>query len=433
MTQTYTHTTPTSPAHGARSSSTPSTNAPSTNAPSTNAPSTNAPSTNPSARPATGRVLVVDDDQCARAAMSRCLRRAGMVVSVAGDGDAAVEWLESTEVDVIVSDVAMPNLDGLSLLQWVRERRPSLPVILTTGEPSVGTVMEAMEKRAFAFLPKPVAANEMLRRVADALSEHRRLQRQRELEEAAAAQREAEARRQALGRQFDRALQRLVIHYQPLVRWSTREVAGHEALVRSEEPELRVPPALFAAARELDRAHDLGRRIRELAAQAYDDAPEGWRLFVNLAEEDLEDPELYAPEAPLSRHASRVVLEISESARVSECVTEHLANLRALGFRAAVDDVGAGYAGLNSIARFEPETIKIDMELVRDVHLSKVRQRLIRSLVVLAEEMGIEVIAEGIECREELDTLVEIGCDLFQGYYFAKPSPTFVEPAHLTD
>ena len=90
--------------------------------------------------------------------------------------------------------------------------------------------------------------------------------------------------------------------------------------------------------------------------------------------------------------------------------------------RVAIDDLGAGYASLNSVAELEPEVIKLDMVLVRDVHLHPLRQRLVRALLGAAEELGVAVIAEGVETREELACLVEIGCDLFQGWLFARPS-----------
>jgi EAL domain-containing protein (putative c-di-GMP-specific phosphodiesterase class I) len=101
--------------------------------------------------------------------------------------------------------------------------------------------------------------------------------------------------------------------------------------------------------------------------------------------------------------------------------------LRELGFRVAVDDLGAGYSGLSSFAQLEPEVVKLDMSLVRDVNQSNTKQKLIRSMTAVCKDMGSLVVAEGVETIEERECLVELGCDLLQGYLLAKPGPPFPE------
>jgi EAL domain-containing protein (putative c-di-GMP-specific phosphodiesterase class I) len=108
-----------------------------------------------------------------------------------------------------------------------------------------------------------------------------------------------------------------------------------------------------------------------------------------------------------------------------------VAELRALGFRIAIDDLGAGYAGLTSFAVLEPEIVKLDMSLVRDVHKHPTKQKLIRSMTALCKDMGMTVVAEGIENVEERDAVIDLGCDLLQGYLFAKPGRAFPEFAWL--
>jgi EAL domain-containing protein (putative c-di-GMP-specific phosphodiesterase class I) len=96
-----------------------------------------------------------------------------------------------------------------------------------------------------------------------------------------------------------------------------------------------------------------------------------------------------------------------------------------MGFRIAIDDLGAGYAGLTSFALLEPEIVKLDMTLVRDVHLNSTKQKLVRSMTQLAHDMGMMVVGEGVETAAERDALVNLGCDLLQGYLFAKPNMAF--------
>ena len=99
--------------------------------------------------------------------------------------------------------------------------------------------------------------------------------------------------------------------------------------------------------------------------------------------------------------------------------------LRFHGFRIAVDDLGAGFAGLSSFVALGPEIVKLDMSLVRDFHKSEIRQRLIGSMATLCKEMGMRVVAEGVEVAEERDCVCTCGCTLLQGYFYAEPGPPF--------
>ena len=91
----------------------------------------------------------------------------------------------------------------------------------------------------------------------------------------------------------------------------------------------------------------------------------------------------------------------------------------------AIDDLGAGYAGLTSFASVTPEVVKLDMSLIRGVDKESTKQKLIRSLAAVCKEMGMLVISEGVEIIEERDVLVGLGCDMFQGYLFARPGKPF--------
>jgi EAL domain-containing protein (putative c-di-GMP-specific phosphodiesterase class I) len=148
---------------------------------------------------------------------------------------------------------------------------------------------------------------------------------------------------------------------------------------------------------------------------------------VNLHASDLEDEHLADPAAPLAAHAGRVVLEITERAALDgvQGVPERLAALRRLGYRVAVDDLGAGYAGLASFPALQPEVVKLDMALVRNVDQSPLQQRVIRSVVELGRELRMMVVSEGIETPAERDALAALGCDVFQGYLFARPARGF--------
>jgi EAL domain-containing protein (putative c-di-GMP-specific phosphodiesterase class I) len=192
--------------------------------------------------------------------------------------------------------------------------------------------------------------------------------------------------------------------------------------VRTEERSLKTPADLIDAAERLSRLPDLGRTVRERAAEDFAGSDPDAVLFMNLHPCDLVDPELRSVQ--LSSMAHRIVLEVTERASLEQIkdVRANVAELRSLGFRIAVDDLGAGYAGLTSFALLEPEIVKIDMSLVRDVYRHSTKRKLIGSIAALCRDMGILLVGEGVETAVERDALTELGCDLLQGYLHGRPS-----------
>lgn len=152
---------------------------------------------------------------------------------------------------------------------------------------------------------------------------------------------------------------------------------------------------------------------------------------MNLHPADLNDGELLSPSSPLTAFASRVVLEITERSSLHDVhgLTAKMAKLRKLGFRIAIDDLGAGYAGLSSFSQLDPELVKLDMSLIRDVDTQAKKRSVVRAMARLcAKELSIQLVCEGVETAAERDALQEEGCALFQGYLFAKAEPGFPIP-----
>jgi EAL domain-containing protein (putative c-di-GMP-specific phosphodiesterase class I) len=292
----------------------------------------------------------------------------------------------------------------------------------------VRTAVQALEYGAMHYLSKPVGSRELESTIDKAVRLHRMARVRQQAAELLGHG--AQARdRAGLEASFDRAMQSLWMAYHPIVRARDGSLFGYEALLRSTEPTLPHPGAVIDAAERLGCTDLLGRTIRERATLPMRACKNGESLFVNLHVTDLLDPTLSSPTAPLSKIADRVVLEITERASLDlvKDARNRIARLREMGFRIAIDDMGAGYAGLSSFALLEPEIIKLDMSLIRDVHQSATKQRVVRSMTDLAKDMGMLIVAEGIEVVEERDVLVELGCDLLQGFLFARPGKPFPE------
>jgi len=372
-------------------------------------------------------VLVVDDDVFVGRAMQHVLAAAGYDVTVTTDGTLAIDAAARHGFDTVISDIQMPGLSGLALLEAIRSRDLDVPVILLTGAPTLETAIEAVSLGAMRYLTKPVNNADLVNVVHRACTLHNIAKVRRDAAKLLGANSVEAGGRAGLQSALDRALRTLRMAFQPLVDGQASAVFGYESLMRSSEPSLPDPGAVLAAAEQLGRLTDLGQKVRLLSAAAFEQAPPETLLFVNLHTFDLLDDDLYDAAAPLSRIARRVVLEITERAALDQVpnVVSCIRRLRALGFRIAIDDLGAGYAGLSSFVALEPEFVKLDMSLVRDVHTSAIRQRLIGSLASLCNDLGMRVVAEGIETAEERDAVVGLGCKLLQGYFFAKPGPPF--------
>ena len=232
----------------------------------------------------------------------------------------------------------------------------------------------------------------------------------------------------ALEAAFDRALAVMKMFYQPIVYAKDKRVFGYEALMRTSEPDLSNPILVIAAAERLSSLPRLGRTLRALMIDSFpaDDETRGL-LFVNIHAHDLLDRALMSPFSPLARLASRVVLEITEHASL-EIVPDlqfRVADLRQLGYRFAIDDLGAGHSRARRLSPFDTDFVKLDISVVRDCDTHPVKQQFIASIVQLCREQGIKVIGEGVETAEEARTLLELDCDLLQGYYLARPGPPF--------
>jgi EAL domain-containing protein (putative c-di-GMP-specific phosphodiesterase class I) len=370
------------------------------------------------------RVLVADDEHELLRGYVRLLGRGGFVVDAASDGATALELIGQHDYDVVLSDISMPGLDGISLLKNIRKNHPDLPVILITAEPTVATAVTALEYGALRYLIKPVDGPALEAAVRSAIQLHAIGRIKRKIVEHIGRPEMGLSDRSSLEISFERALSGLWMAYQPIFRASDHSLFAYEALLRSREPTLPNPEAVLGAAERLGRLSDLGGIIRGKVGAALVRMP-GVCAFVNLHTKDLADSALYVRELQFSELAPRIVLEITERAPldVVKDVPGRVAELRGMGFRIAIDDLGAGYAGLSSFAQLVPEVVKLDMSLVRGIHADPIRQKLVRSMASLCHEMGMLVVAEGVETRRELDSVVALGCDLLQGFYFGKPQP----------
>lgn len=376
------------------------------------------------------RVLFVDDEPGLTRGLGRLLALRGNEVTTASNGRQALALIDEMTFDVVLSDIRMPGMDGLSLLRSIRAKDLDLPVVFLTGSPSLETAVEAMEYGAFRYLTKPVDGEQLVTVVARAARTRQLALVRREM--LAEGQGSSIGDRAGLEARFESALDKLWIAMQPILSWRRRTVFAYEALLRTDEGTLRNPVEFVGAAERLNRTHELGRRIRRQIADQLSQLPSSVNVFVNLHPADLLDEELSSPQGALAPHAHRIVLEVTERAALEQFrgIVPAILRLRELDYRIAIDDLGAGYAGLSSFALLEPEVVKVDMSLVRDIHRSETKQKLFRSVASLCKDLDTQLVAEGVEVPAERDCLDELGADFLQGYLFARPNRGFPAPVY---
>jgi diguanylate cyclase (GGDEF)-like protein/PAS domain S-box-containing protein len=225
-----------------------------------------------------------------------------------------------------------------------------------------------------------------------------------------------------------RAEHAVVPAFQPIIALDRGEIAGFEALARfPTDPDSRPPNAWFAQAHRCGLGIELEARAVEMALGCRDQAPGGY-LSVNLSPAALRSGELLRR---LPEDLRGVVVEITEHELVADGERLHatLDQLRVRGARVAVDDAGAGYAGLRQLMTLRPDLIKLDRGLIEAVAHDEAKQALVECFVRFAERTGASVCAEGIETLEDLLVLARLGVDYGQGYVIARPGFDWPEAA----
>jgi diguanylate cyclase (GGDEF)-like protein len=212
--------------------------------------------------------------------------------------------------------------------------------------------------------------------------------------------------------------------FQPLVALATGQVSGYEALTRFKQPPKRFPDQWFNLAARVG----LGGALEAHAIKKALDIPgrpPGTYLSLNLSPSTLRAPEV---QAVLPEDLSGLVIEVTEHELAGDdaALAADLDEIRRRGARVAVDDAGAGYAGLQQLMRVAPDLIKLDRSLVQNIHEDPAKQALVDSFVRFGRRTGAQVVAEGIEAEEELRVLADLDVTYGQGYFLAKPGPPWV-------
>jgi PAS domain S-box-containing protein len=373
------------------------------------------------------RVLIVDDDPVFRKAAARFLEGRPVRVFEAGSMTEALELVRAEVPLLALVDVNLPDMDGIHLITALHQIDPTLQTLVISADASSRTLLRAFQARSSSYLTKPLERLTFVLEVDHLLQAGKVARMQRQLLMTKAGLTDSFRDLATTTRDFEAALTGLFMVYQPIVRPYSHSIYAYEALLRTQSAALPGPLQLVAAADALGRVDELGRAVRAHIARTLREHPDCYQpIFVNLHPNELK-LDLLAPDEPLQPHATRVVLEVTERAQLAgdESIRLVVPALRNAGFRVALDDLGEGYAGLSWLVKLTPDVAKLDISLVRDIDTSQLKRQLVASLISVCRRAGILVLAEGVEHSSEALVLGELGCDLLQGYYFARPGLPF--------
>lgn len=369
-------------------------------------------------------ILFVDDESEVTRGIRLTLRKEPYKVLVANSAKDGLALLQQKNIDIVISDERMPEMGGAEFLTIVRKLYPETIRLILSGQSSLESAIGAINDAGiYRFLRKPCDPHELALCLSQAVEEHATNQRFGAWEHhhgSATIKKEEET--------FERALEGAWMAFQPIVRTSDRSIFAYEALLRVDNGEISGPAMLFGLAERIDRVQDLERTIRGLVGDRLAEAPANTNILINIAPASLNDELLYADDTELAKHATKVVIEITERDPVQEIpdLQKKIAKLRELGYRIAIDDLGAGYAGLTSFALLSPDIVKFDMDLIQGIDKEPTKAKLVSSFTTLCRELGVMTIAEGVETLEERDRVMELNCDLIQGFFYAPPSRDFL-------
>ncbi|MDF2721997.1 MAG: hypothetical protein K0Q59_1672 [Paenibacillus sp.] len=218
--------------------------------------------------------------------------------------------------------------------------------------------------------------------------------------------------------------------YQPIVSLFDGNIYGYESLIRGpENSQFHSPLALFKYAEGEGMLHTLDRLAREKAISGCAQLRYDQRVFINIPSQVIHDPH-FTPGQTLKLlekqglEPHNVVFEITERSSIDDFATakQILQHYRSQGYQIAIDDAGAGYSSLQAIAELHPDFIKVDRSLIQYVHKDKIKEHMLEMFVVFADKMNIRIIAEGIENKDELHKLMQMGIHYGQGFLLARPN-----------
>ncbi|HEX6262177.1 MAG TPA: EAL domain-containing protein [Actinomycetota bacterium] len=374
------------------------------------------------------RVLLVDDDPRTLAMLGMALKGEHdiEVAGLAPDVSKAIEAARASQPDVAVVDVRMPRGGGPRAARGILALSPATRILAYSALDERRAVLSMLEAGAVGYLVKGGPQEEVAAAIRKAMMGERPMSEEvadevmKALTERIRLEADDRDSREGLERQIRRFLagRDLRMAWQPIVQLYSRDVVGAEALPRFGGAPKRTPEGWFREAWRLGFGPALEGTVLEAAAGRLEQLPEELFVAVNLSPGCLVEPGFLESMGHLPWE--RIIVEVTERSSVDDYAQLRAAarEIRRHGGRLAVDDAGAAFASLRHVAEIEPDLVKMDARVCRNIHIDARMHALATALISFARELGAEIVAEGIEHRGQLDALKDIGVEFGQGSFF---------------
>jgi EAL domain-containing protein (putative c-di-GMP-specific phosphodiesterase class I) len=372
-------------------------------------------------------ILIIDDDPDIGEIVAAVAEPLGWECLVTTEPADFLEKL-SFEPEFIFLDLIIPKVDGIELLRCLSQSRSRARIVLMSGVgkrviETADKLAQAMDLSVAGHLQKPFE----LRELEDILS----VPRPEEMHHASSLDTSWIASEIELRRAIDQG--ELVLHYQPQIEIATRQLVGFEALVRWQHPHrgLIFPDAFIARAESLGLITAMTWEVVLLALSDWNSLSlaSGIQplLSINASTSCLHD--LQFPDMLLSILNSKnvppekLVVEITESGLINDLAStlDILIRLRMRHIQLSVDDFGTGYSVMQQLRNIPANEIKIDKSFVQNSRVNQSDRVMVEKTIEIGHELGVRVIAEGVETEEEFELLASLDCDVAQGYLFSRP------------
>lgn len=371
-------------------------------------------------------VFIVDDDEEVTTSLKWMLEAEGFEIEAFNDGELFLKQTNFDRPCCLLLDVRMPKMTGIELQEKLLQRQVTIPIVFLTGHGDIPMTVRAMQKGAFDFLLKPINNQKLISTINKAIESD--IENRIELYSSS-------DRKDQIKNALKFAIERdeLYLVYQPIYVLKTQEIIGFETLIRWQHPEMGlIPPDEFIpVAEECGLITAITEWVLKMACESFT----SWGLenntdmflSVNITTIDLESDGFVDMVAKLLEKTgvapSQLKFELTETAlmtQMEEC-KDTLIKLQDLGITISIDDFGTGYSSLGYLKNLPLDNIKVDRIFIRDIPKDEENAIIIRSVLTLARNLGLDVIVEGVEEKEQLNFLLKNDCYAGQGYYFCRP------------
>ena len=371
------------------------------------------------------QILLVDDDRSVTDMLKVLFESRGYKVTVANSGREALQKA-TRSTDLVLLDIVLPDQEGFFVCRRLKENKETahVAIIILTAKLLTQDIVEGLYLGADDYLTKPFEYEELIARMEAVM--RRRSNKDTSVCDVSAQDEIIVELRQIIDDEL------ITPFFQPIFYLQPFKLIGFESLSRPKTKTiLSSPELLFKSALQYGVYPDIELLAWKKTLEYVAKHGNGEKLFLNCNPylvEGAKFPTIKAMFKKAGVDPQNVYLEITERSAISNFKEFYkcLKDYRSYGFKFAVDDVGGGYASLESIIETRPEVVKIDRHIVHKMDTDALRRSIVKFIVSFCKEHGMMSVAEGIETKADFDVAKQLGVDAGQGYYFHKPAPEFI-------